>query len=37
MRRRLQRAPVCDVRRFARDMERLYSRIHRMGPRRRQL
>jgi predicted O-linked N-acetylglucosamine transferase (SPINDLY family) len=27
MRERLCRAPVCDVRRFARDMERLYCRM----------
>jgi protein O-GlcNAc transferase len=30
MRDRLRRAPVCDVRRFARDMERIYTRMHRM-------
>jgi protein O-GlcNAc transferase len=30
MRDRLRRTPVCDVRRFARDMERIYMRMHRV-------
>lgn len=35
MRDRLRRSSVCDIGRFVRDMERLYARIHRIGPRRR--